>query len=319
MAEQNEQNEVFDLFNLSADSIDTYNDERKESVFYRPSADAGKDGVYTSLIRFIPNPKNPLKKSIIRKFVYWLTDDEGNSEYFDSPSTVGDNDPIQTMFFKLRNSDSAVDKKDSEGLKRREVFYSLVQIITDPHRSELEGKIKVFKYGAKIKAKVDEELNPKYEEPTQIFDLYEGKNFELTVTKVSGFNNYDSSKFQSKISALKIADQEIERNDESRKTIMEYLNAAPELEEYEYKPWDEETKTKINNVLRRFTKHGVAVDTVTNQKETLSKLKVEGDSLGIGDISLTEAKNSAKKETTKSNVESEKEDLDGFLKDLNLG
>ena len=91
------------------------------------------------------------------------------------------------MFFKLRNSESAIDKKNAEMLKRREVYYALVQVIDDENDKDLEGQIKVFKFGYKIKQKIDEEMNPKYDEPVQIFDPYEGKNFQLSISKQAGF------------------------------------------------------------------------------------------------------------------------------------
>ena len=143
----------FDIFNVSVKDLDT--GERPSSLgsdLYSPKPDQGQDGTYRSLIRFLPNIKNP-RKPFVRKFVYWLEDRDGNGFYADSPSTVGDKCPVQDMFFKLRNSESAVDKKMSEGLKRREVFYALVQIVKDPQNRDLEGQVKVFKFGYKIKTK----------------------------------------------------------------------------------------------------------------------------------------------------------------------
>ena len=190
--------DIMKIFNLGIEDIDLHiKGSKKESVLYKPKADEGKDGVYKALIRFVPNPKNP-QKSLIKKYVYWLTDSEGQGSYFDAPSTVGDKDPVQDLFFKLNKSESAADKKIAEVLKRKEVYYSLIQIIRDPQRPELEGKIKIFKFGQKLKVKIDEEANPQFDEPTQVYDLFEGKNLELTITKQNKFNNYDSSKFQGK-------------------------------------------------------------------------------------------------------------------------
>lgn len=193
--------EEFDIFSLGVNDLDTGEKDKGTSDLYAPKPDQGQDGTYKSLIRFLPNPKNP-RKPFIRKFVYWLEDAEGNGFYADSPSTVGEKCPVQDMFFKLRNSDSAVDKKISEGLKRKEVYYALVQIVKDPQKPDLEGQVKVMKFGYKIKAKIDEELNPQFDEPTQVFDPFEGKNFELIISKKAGFPNYDASKFQGKRSSM---------------------------------------------------------------------------------------------------------------------
>jgi len=254
----------FDIFNLGVSDIETYNAPTSGgSDLYKPTADQGKDGVYSSLIRFLPNPKNP-SKSLIRKYVYWLEDGSGNGAYYDSPSTVGDKCPVQDLFFKLRNSESAVERKMSEKLKRREIFYSLVQIIKDPQNADMEGQVKIFKFGYKIKQKIDEELNPQFDEPTQVFDLFDGKNFELKITKQGGYNNYDSSKFQGKKSAIEINSIQMEATEEHKKMIMDYLSEAPDLTSFDYKPWDDDTRSKVNAVLDQYRSPGTATGTITS-------------------------------------------------------
>ena len=100
----------FDIFNISVSDLDTGEKPSQSSDLYSPKPDQGQDGTYRSLIRFLPNAKNP-RKPYVRKFNYWLEDREGNGFYIDSPSTVGEKCPIQDAFFKLRNSESALDKK----------------------------------------------------------------------------------------------------------------------------------------------------------------------------------------------------------------
>jgi hypothetical protein len=253
----------FDIFNLGVDDIETYKPkESGGSDLYKPTADQGKDGTYRALVRFVPNPKNP-SKSIIRKYVYWLEDSNGNGAYYDSPSTVGDSCPVQDLFFKLRNSESAVDRKMSEQLKRREVFYSLVQIVKDPNNTDLEGKVKVFKYGYKVKQKIDEELNPQFDEPTQVFDVFDGKNFELVITKQGGYNSYDSSKFQGKKSAMTIGGKEVENSDAGRKAVMDLLTDVPDLLSFDYKKWDDDVRAKIESLLNHYRSPGSAKAVVT--------------------------------------------------------
>src|SRR6056300_540190 len=202
----------FDIFSVSVKDLDTGDRPAPSSDLYTPKPDQGQDGTYRSLIRFLPNVKNP-RKPFVRKYVYWLEDRDGNGFYVDSPSTVGEKCAVQDMFFKLRNSESAVDKKMSEGLKRREVFYALVQIVKDPQNRDLEGQIKIMKFGYKIKTKIDEELNPQFDEPTQVFDPFEGKNFELVISKKGGYPNYDSCKFQGSKSAMTINEEAVTSDD----------------------------------------------------------------------------------------------------------
>lgn len=253
----------FDIFSVSVNDLDTGDrPSGSGSDLYSPKPDQGQDGTYRSLIRFLPNIKNP-RKPFVRKFVYWLEDRDGNGFYADSPSTVGEKCPVQDMFFKLRNSESAVDKKMSESLKRREVFYALVQIVKDPQNRDLEGQIKVFKFGYKIKAKIDEELNPQFDEPTQVFDPFEGKNFELVLSKKGGYPNYDSCKFQGSRSAMTIKGESVTDTNEGRKMILDYLKDAPDLANFDYKPWNDEQRGKVMNIIGQYSSPGSSIDTIT--------------------------------------------------------
>lgn len=253
----------FDIFSVSVNDLDTGDrPSGSGSDLYSPKPDQGQDGTYRSLIRFLPNIKNP-RKPFVRKFVYWLEDRDGNGFYADSPSTVGEKCPVQDMFFKLRNSESAVDKKMSESLKRREVFYALVQIVKDPQNRDLEGQIKVFKFGYKIKAKIDEELNPQFDEPTQVFDPFEGKNFELVLSKKGGYPNYDSCKFQGSRSAMTIKGESVTDTNEGRKMILDYLKDAPDLANFDYKPWNDEQRGKVMNIIAQYSSPGSSIDTIT--------------------------------------------------------
>jgi hypothetical protein len=304
----------FDIFNISVSDLDTGEKVNQGSDLYSPKPDQGKDGTYRSLIRFLPNIKNP-RKPYVRKYVYWLEDRDGNGFYIDSPSTVGEKCPIQDAFFKLRNSESAIDKKMAESLKRREVYYALVQIVKDPQNRDLEGQVKVFKFGFKIKTKIDEELNPQFDEPTQIFDPFEGKNFELVISKKAGFANYDSSKFQGSKSAMEIKGESVNNSDADRKKILEYLQNAPDLTNFDYKSWNDEQRGKVMNVLSQFTSPGESISTVTKTKEAPKKQKIEEQKTkhtAEEDFSYEEPKTSSYNDST------EADSLDDFINGLDL-
>jgi hypothetical protein len=300
----------FDIFNLGVSDIDTYQGkEGGGSDLYKPTADQGKDGVYRALVRFVPNPKNP-QKSIIRKYVYWLEDGAGNGAYYDSPSTIGEKCPVQDLFFKLRNSESAVDKKMSEKLKRREIFYSLVQIIKDPHNPDMNGQIKIFKYGYKIKQKIDEELNPQFDEPCQVFDLFEGKNFELVITKQGGYNNYDSSKFQGKKSVIEVKGQAMSNDAGSRTQILEYLTESPSLDSFDFKAWDDSTRSKVENVLNQYRSPGSAISNIASSKSIEESFSFDSEP--------TPKKAKAAPVASEPEVSGDGDDLNDFLKGLDI-
>ena len=151
----------FNIFSIGVEDIDTHEQPQNTgtNTMYKPTADDGKDGTYKALIRFVPNVENP-RNSLIKKYVNWLTGPDGESKLVDSPSSIGESCPVADAFWKLRKSDSAVDRKASDKLKRREQYVSLVKIIKDPQHPELEGTYKIFKFGYKIKEKIDAELKP---------------------------------------------------------------------------------------------------------------------------------------------------------------
>lgn len=307
----------FDIFNLSVDAVDTHETQSSSSTndIYKPTADEGKDGTYKALIRFVPNPKNP-RNSLVKKYVHWLTDAAGEGKLIDSPSSIGEKCPIADAFFKLRKSDSAVDRKIADKLKRREQYYALVKIIKDPQHPEFEGQYKIFKFGYKIKEKIDEELKPAFGEPTQIFDLFNGKNFELIITRQGEYNNYDKSKFSASKSAVIVDGEAAEKTQEFMTKIKTELDAAPSLEPYEYKVWDEETRDFVNSILRQYLNPGSAMDEIVSKPKSKAAAKVEESN--DFDFDTTPAPKKAETAPTQSNSVDSSDDLDSFLNDLDL-
>jgi hypothetical protein len=300
----------FDIFNLGVEDVDTHQPTTNNSAneVYKPTADDGKDGTYKALIRFVPNPENP-RNSLIQKYVYWLTDSNGDGKVVDSPSSVGEKCPVADVFWKLRNSDSAVDRKVSEKLKRRQQYYALIKIMKDPQNPALEGTYKIFKFGYKIKEKIDAELKPDFGEPTQVFDLFEGKHFELIITRQGEYNNYDKSKFSSSRSAIDINGSPAERTKEAMAAIKQELENAPSLTGYEYKPWDGETRDFVNGVLKMYLNPGESITEITStpsqKKEKKDRIEKE---MAIDSVEST---SSAKEVSTD-------DDLDSFLNELDI-
>jgi hypothetical protein len=304
----------FDIFNLGVNDVETHETQASSgSDLYKPTADDGKDGTYKAMIRFVPNPTNP-RNSLVKKYVHWLTSANGDGKMVDSPSTIGAPCPIADVFFKLRKSDSAVDRKMSEKLKRREQYFALVKIIKDPQNPELEGQYKVFKFGYKIKEKIDEELKPAFGEPTQVFDLFAGKNFELIITRQGDFNNYDKSKFSSKTSPIEVDGKAATRTPEAMSAIKTELESAPSLEPYEYKAWDGETLDFVNSILRNYLNPGSSIDSVVNKP---AAKKAPAKSEPVAEANDFEFPADMVGNPDSKNVDSS-DDLDSFLNDLDI-
>jgi hypothetical protein len=306
--------EDFNIFSIGVEDIDTHEQQQStgSNIMYKPTADDGKDGTYKALIRFVPNVENP-RNSLIKKYVNWLTGPDGDSKLVDSPSSVGESCPIADAFWKLRKSDSAVDRKASDKLKRREQYVALVKIIKDPQFPDLEGTYKVFKFGYKIKEKIDAELKPDFGEPTQVFDLFEGKNFELIINRQNDYNNYDKSKFSSSKSPVQLADKTAERTKEDMASIKEELDGAPSLKSFEYNAWDEPTREFVNSVIKMYLNPGESMDNLVNQTPTPTK-KVETSLAGSNNTNST----AKKKDNAPAEVAAGSDDLESFLNDLEI-
>lgn len=312
------QQDEFDIFSNSIENIDLYKRDKKESVFYSPKAKDGADGTYKALIRFMPNVKNP-KQPIIRKYTYWLESPDGKGQSFDSPSTIGEKCPIQQLFYKLNKSESAADRRMAEKLKRREQFYSLIKVIKDPQKPENEGRYFILKYGVKLKQKIDDEMTPSFDEPTQIFNPISGKNFELIVTKQGDFNNFDTSKFQNKKTPVTVNGQPADTSPECKELILAELNSAPDLSNFEYRVWTDEDRTAVERFLSYYSGRGASIDAVVNPKpKAETKFTTESEDEDLFGTSTPEPKAKAAPKAPAAATAADDEDLDSFLDGLGI-
>ena len=238
-----------DIFNLDANDF-VEKTETRESELYKPDPKKGKDNVYKALIRFVPFHKDP-KKSKVKKFSYWLTDPlTGDSFSVDCPSSVNQKSIIQDTYWKLKKSPSVAEQKLAEKFKRRENYYALVQILKDDHDPSLVGKIKVLKFGQKLNNILQAELQPEYGKPYNPFDPFKGRVMALTVTIVAGYNNYDVSKFVGEETPLLLDGQPLKQDQATMSKFVEFLKvSSPDLSNYDYKDWNDETRDKVKSVI----------------------------------------------------------------------
>lgn len=258
--------ETFDIFSL--DNEDFLKPEAQSNTgdanLYKPYPELGKDGVYKSLIRFIPNPANP-KKSKIHKYYVWLKDPSDNSTFVaDCPSTVGKKSILKDIFWKLKNSPSAKDQELAKSFSRKEDYYSLIQIVKDPNRPELEGKIMIFKFGKKVNDLIEQQIKPEFGNPCNPYDLFEGKNFGLHVRKVGDWNNYDLCQFVGDKCPININGTPVEKTAEHQKTILDYIKSGPQdmVEKYDYKEWSDEDREKVMSIIRNTVPDGRMVSEI---------------------------------------------------------
>jgi hypothetical protein len=256
--------ENFDIFNLDNEAFVKQEVKRDEDEFlYKPYPELGKDGVYKSLVRFLPNITNP-KKSKIHQYYVWLKDPvDGTNHKAICPSTVGKKSILKDLFWKLKNSHSAADQELAKAFSRKEDFYSLVQIVKDPNKPELEGKIMVFKFGRKVNDLIEQQIKPEFGNPSNPYDLFEGKNFGLQVRKVGEWNNYDLCQFVGDKMALIIEGDAVEKTESGRDIVTKYLKTGPlDLDKYDYNDWSDEESDKIMRIIRNTIPDGRMVSEI---------------------------------------------------------
>jgi len=265
-----------DIFNLDVENFVTKTNQKesKDSEFYKPYPENGKDGVYKSLIRFLPNVAEPTKSKIHKYYVYLIDPASGDKFSVDCPTTVGKKSVLKDIFWKLKNSHSAADQELSKSFSRKEDYYSLVQIVQDKNNPELEGKIMIFKFGKKLNEVLEAQLKPEYGDPCNPFDLFSGKLFSVHSRKVGEWNNYDLSSFVGDKCAIEINGRKMQKNPDDMKIITEYLESGPKnLTAFDYKDWDDALTERVMSVIKNTVPDGRLVNEIMSGVNTSSPTK----------------------------------------------
>ncbi|MBC8442727.1 MAG: single-stranded DNA-binding protein [Proteobacteria bacterium] len=170
---------------------ESYKDDR----FWRPEQDKAGNGY--AVIRFLSAPEGE-DMPWARLFSHGF---KGPGGWYieNSRTTLGEKDPVSEMNTQLWNSGVESDKDIARNRKRRLNYISNIMIVSDPANPQNEGKVFLYKYGKKIFDKIQEAMQPEFDDETPInpFDFWSGANFKLKVRKIAGFVNYDKSEFES--------------------------------------------------------------------------------------------------------------------------
>jgi hypothetical protein len=161
--------------------------------YWQPEVDKAGNGY--AIIRFLPAPLNE-ELPWVRM---WNHGFQGPGGWYieNSLTTLNQTDPVAEYNSKLWNSGNDKDKEIARKQKRRLNYIANIYVVKDPAHPENEGKVFLFKFGKKIFDKINEKMNPQFEDekPTNPFDLWAGANFRLKIRKVEGYRNYDKSEF----------------------------------------------------------------------------------------------------------------------------
>jgi hypothetical protein len=211
-----------------------------DNRFWAPTVDKAGNGM--AIIRFLP-PTEGEDVPFIRLYDHGFQGPTGLWYIENSLTTIGKPDPVSEYNSKLWSTGVEADKEIVRKQKRRLHFISNIYVIQDQANPQNEGKVFLFKYGKKIFDKLNEAMNPQFEDeqPINPFDLWEGANFKLKIRNVDGYRNYDKSEFD-KIKPLFEDDDEIEVVWKKQYSLEEFIK------ESNFKPYDQ-LKERLSKVL----------------------------------------------------------------------
>ena len=218
----------------------TNNKNGPDERIWKPTVDKAGNGY--AVIRFLPAPTNE-DVPFVRVWDHGFQGPTGQWYIEKSLTTIGQKDPVSEYNTMLWNSGIESNKDLVRKQKRRLNYYANIYVVKDPSNPANEGKVFLYKFGKKIFDKLNEAMNPEFEDekPMNPFDLWEGANFKLKIRNVEGYRNYDKSEFDSP-SALLDDDGELEKIWKSEYSLQEFLDPK------NFKSYDE-LKAKLNRVL----------------------------------------------------------------------
>lgn len=196
--------------------------EYKDDRFWRPTLDSASNGY--AVIRFLPAVEGediPWVKLYSHGF-------KGKSGWFihNCPTTLGEKCPVCEANSELWNSGTESDKRIARDRKRKLTYISNILVVEDPAAPQNKGKVFLFKYGKKIFEKIQEQMNPEFEDENAVnpFDFWKGANFKLKIRRVDGYVNYDKSEFSAATELFDGEDAKLEALWKKQYALKEFIN-----------------------------------------------------------------------------------------------
>ena len=241
------------------EQLNTTESPTKEDNFWKPEVDKAGNGY--AVIRFLPQPSVDGDDALpwVKVFNHGF---QGPGGWYieNSLTTLGQKDPVSEYNSQLWNSGIEANKEVARKQKRRLSYMANIYVVEDSKNPQNEGKVFLYKFGKKIFDKINEAMNPAFEDekPINPFDMWAGANFKLKIRKVEGYQNYDKSEFESP-SALLDDDEKLEAIWKKEYSLKEFL--LPE----NFKSYDE-LKARLDKVLGLDGSPVVAKTTVEQAK-----------------------------------------------------
>jgi hypothetical protein len=204
-----------------------------------------KAGIGQATIRFLPARLEEWEDEYVQVFNHAFQGPTGQWLIDNCPTTLGGRKcPICDHNREDWNTGSKEKQNIVRDRKRKLSYYSNIYVIDDPENPNNNGRVFLYKYGKKIWEKIEEALRPKFKGETAInvFDMWEGADFNLKICKVDGYWNYDKSNFDKPSELLDGDDKELETLYKSMYNLNDFID------ESKFKSYDE-LKNRLDLVL----------------------------------------------------------------------
>ena len=221
-------------------SSKSYSDPN-EGKFWKPTRDKAGNGF--AILRFLPAPQGE-EMPFVRMWDHGFQGPTGLWYIENSLTTLNQDDPVSEYNSKLWNSGIDSDKDQARKQKRRLKYIANVLVIKDSGNPANEGKVFMYSFGKKIFDKLNDLMNPQFEDETPVnpFDFWEGANFRLKIRQFEGYPNYDKSEFDAPSALFEGNDEQIEATWNQQHSLQEVVDAK------NFKPYHE-LKEKLYRVL----------------------------------------------------------------------
>jgi hypothetical protein len=224
-----------------------------------------------------------------------------------SLSTINQTDPVAELNSKLwnaSNDDDSPERKQARKQKRRLKYVSNIYVIKDSGNPDNDGKVFLYAYGKKIFDKLNDLMNPQYEDETAVnpFDLWEGANFRLKIRQFEGYPNYDKSEFD-KPAPLFEDDDEMEAVWKQQHSLNELLDPK------HFKTYDE-LKAKLYRVL------ALTADSVDGSRSAMDDIDEDLNMSNLGKTTSAPEMKAAPAASSNSYDEDDDDDSLALFKEL---
>lgn len=205
---------------------ETQGSNQDDSRFWKPTLDDEK-GVGAAVIRFLPVPDEETL-SYSKYFEHAFKGPTGKWYIEKSLSTIGQRDCMSSLNGRLWATGVESDKELARKFKRQTRYIANILVVNDPAKPENNGKVFLYRFGPKVFEFIQTLLKPTPDELTgqtppsvDAFDMWEGANLQLRMTKTKHGWNYDKTDWSAVCPVAK-SDSDIEAVFKQTSSLVEF-------------------------------------------------------------------------------------------------